>query len=130
MQHIVADIIGQMHLLGLNSCRFSKEGAISHASRDNDMADIIYSMLLYNNVPAEDILYTSCEDEISRIPEGVSIYKYLRDFFVDSYSIEIYVIFVTSKNNRRGAKNEIGTAWITQVDNKIFNISPLHRNIH
>lgn len=84
-------------------------------------------MLQYNNVPKEDIIYTSCEDEECRIPEGTSIYEYLRKFFVDSYSDKkMYVIFVTSENTPKawGAMVEIGASWITQIDNKIFNISP------
>ena len=38
----------------------------------------------------------------------------------------MFVIFVTSNNtpNSWGAMIEIGAAWITQIDNKIFNISP------
>lgn len=105
-----------------------KKILISHASNDKLLADLIYSFLLYNGVPASDILYTSCDDEKSRIPEGVvSIYEYLRDFFVESYSNQkIFVIFVTSENtpNAWGAMTEIGASWITQVGNKIFNIPP------
>ncbi len=105
-----------------------KRVLISHASADKALADIIYSFLVFNGVPAEDILYTSCDDEISRIPESAtSIYNYLRDFFVDSYSDQkIFVVFVTSVNTPQawGAMTEIGASWITQVDNKIFNISP------
>ncbi len=100
---------------------------ISHTYADKDLADIVYAMLLHNNVPAEDILYTNCDDEVSRIPEGVSIYDYLRDFFVESYSNQkIFVLFITSTKTPAawGAMTEIGAAWITQVDNKIFNIAP------
>ena len=86
-------------------------------------------MLLYNNVPPEDIIYTNCDNEVSRIPEGKvgasGIYKYLRDFFVNSYSTQkMYVIFVTSENTKSswGALTEVGAAWITQVEHKIFNI--------
>ncbi len=101
---------------------------ISHASEDKSLADLIYSFLTFNGVPPEDILYTSCDDETSRIPEGTtSIYNYLRDFFVESYSNQkIFVIFVTSDNTpvAWGAMTEIGASWITQVDNRIFNIPP------
>lgn len=100
---------------------------ISHTYADKPLADIVYQMLVFNNVPPEDIIYTNCDDEICRIPEGVSIYDYLRDFFVDSYSTQkIYVLFITSENTQRawGAMSEIGAAWITQVNNKIFNIPP------
>ncbi len=102
---------------------------ISQTYPDKDLADIIYNMLVYNNVPPQDIIYTNCDDEISRIPEGdvgkSGIYNYLRDFFVDSYSTQkMYVIFVTSENTKKswGALTEIGAAWITQVEHKIFNI--------
>lgn len=102
-----------------------KKILISQTLKDKDLADIIYNMLIFNNIPAEDIIYTNCDDEKSRIPEGVGIYNYLRDFFVDSYSTQkIYVIFVTSCNTKMswGALTEVGAAWITQVEHKIFNI--------
>lgn len=104
-----------------------KKVLISHTYKDKDLADIVYKMLLFNNIPSEDILYTSCDDEVCRIPEGVSIYNYLRDFFVESYSKQnIFVLFITSDNTRQawGAMTEIGASWITQIDNKIFNIPP------
>lgn len=104
-----------------------KKILISHTSKDKPLADMVYQMLLYNNVPADDIIYTNCDDEVCRIPEGISIYDYLRDFFVESFSTQkIYVLFITSENTQTawGAITEIGAAWITQIDNKIFNIPP------
>lgn len=103
-----------------------KKILISQTKQDKDLADTIYNMLLYNNVPSADIIYTNCDDEEARVPEeSTGIYNYLRDFFVNSYSTQkIYVIFVTSENTKKswGAVIEIGAAWITQIDNKIFNI--------
>ena len=104
-----------------------KKILISHTYKDKDLADVVYNMLLFNNVPSEDVLYTSCDDEVCRIPEGVSIYDYLRDFFVESYSKQkLFVLFITSDNTPKawGAMTEIGASWITQIDNKIFNIPP------
>lgn len=104
-----------------------KKILISHTYKDKDLADVVYNMLLFNNVPSEDVLYTSCDDEVCRIPEGVSIYNYLRDFFVESYSKQkLFVLFITSDNTPKawGAMTEIGASWITQIDNKIFNIPP------
>lgn len=98
---------------------------ISHTGRDKDISDIVYSMLVFNNVPPEDIIYTSCDDEISRVPQGMNIYEYLRKFFVDSVSDKkMYVLFITSENTKTawGAMVEIGASWITKVDHKIFNI--------
>lgn len=115
--------------LGLKSVVDSqkKKVLISQTYDDKSFSDIIYKMLLHNNVSAEDILYTNCDDEVCRVPEGTEVYEYLRDFFVESYSTQkIYVLFVTSENTKQswGAITEVGAAWITQIDHKIFNIHP------
>lgn len=90
IEQVISDAINDnANALGLKTVVDSqkKKILISHASKDKSLADLIYSFLVFNNIPPEDILYTSCDDEISRIPEGVaSIYNYLRDFFVESYS--------------------------------------------
>ena len=102
-----------------------KKILICHTGDDKDLSDVIYNLLLFNRVPPEDIIYTNCDDEISRIPEGVEVYDYLRTFFVESYSAEkIYVIYVTSKNMARawGAVTEVGAGWVTRIDHKVFNI--------
>lgn len=104
-----------------------KKILISQTYGDKPFADIVHQMLIYNNVPADDILYTNCDDEVCRVPEGTGVYDYLRDFFVESYSTQkIYVLFVTSENTKRswGAITEVGASWITQIDHKIFNIYP------
>lgn len=130
LKGVVSNVINKnIPELGLKTIIDSqkKKILISHTYNDKDLADVVYKMLLYNNVIADDILYTSCDDEICRIPEGVSIYNYLRDFFVESYSKQkIFVLFITSDNTLKawGAMTEIGASWITQIDNKIFNIPP------
>ena len=104
-----------------------KKILISHTKKDTSLADIIYSMLVFNNVPPEDIIYTNCENEVCRVPEDVPVYDYLKKFFVDSYSDQkMYVIFVTSEFSEKswGALIEVGAAWITSIDSKIFNIPP------
>jgi len=104
-----------------------KKILISQTTDDKSFADVICQMLLFNNIQKDDILYTNCDDEVCRVPEGVSIYEYLRDFFVMSYSTQlIYVLFITSENTKKswGAITEVGAAWITQIDHKIFNIAP------
>ncbi|MBR6183182.1 MAG: ATP-binding protein [Bacteroidales bacterium] len=104
-----------------------KKLLISHTKADKALADIVYKMLIFNNVPAEIIIYTNCDDEMCRIPEGVKVYNYLKRFFVDSYSDQkMYVLFVTSDKSQSswGALVEVGAAWITSIDNKIFNIPP------
>ncbi|MDR1696489.1 MAG: ATP-binding protein [Endomicrobium sp.] len=102
-----------------------KKILISQTLKDKDLSDVVYNMLIFNSVSPEDIIYTNCDDEIARIPEGVSIYKYLRDFFVNSYSTQkIYAIFITSHESKSkwGAVAEVGAAWITEIEHKIFNV--------
>lgn len=104
-----------------------KKILISQTYPDKAFADVIYQMLLFNNVPPDDILYTNCDDEVCRVPEGRAVYDYLREFFVESYSTQkIFVLFVTSANTKVswGAITEVGASWITKIDHKIFNIHP------
>lgn len=104
-----------------------KKILISQTYPDKPFADIIYQMLLHNNVPPEDILYTNCDDEVCRVPEERGVYDYLREFFVESYSTQkLFVLFVTSENTKVswGAITEVGASWITQIDHKIFNVHP------
>lgn len=103
-----------------------KKILISHTGKDKKTADLIYNMMIYNNIPPEDILYTNCDDEEPRIPPGINIYDYLRDFFVDSYSKDrIFILFVTSSDMETswGAMIEAGAAWITQTDHLLFNVN-------
>lgn len=130
LKEIIYQVINNnMPDLGIKSSIDSKKKKIliSQTYPDKSLADIIYRFLVFNNVPEEDILYTNCDDEVCRIPEGTSVYGYLRDFFVESYSDQkIFVIFVTSENTKTswGALTEVGASWITQVDHKVFNIPP------
>ena len=104
-----------------------KKILISQTYPDKPLADIIHQMLVFNNVPSDDILYTNSDDEVCRVPEGREVYDYLREFFVESYSTEkIFVLFVTSENTKVswGAITEVGASWITKIDHKIFNIHP------
>ncbi|MCZ7616455.1 MAG: ATP-binding protein [Ignavibacteriaceae bacterium] len=71
-----------------------KKILISQTIGDKPLSDILHSMLLHNNVPAEDILYTNCDDEVCRVPDGVGVYDYLRDFFVESYSTQKYLYYL------------------------------------
>jgi len=130
IEEVISDSINENSPdLGLKTVVDSqkKKILISQTYGDKPFADIVFQMLLFNNVPVDDILYTNCDDEVCRVPEGRGVYEYLRDFFVESYSTQkIFVIFVTSENTKIswGAITEVGAAWITQVDHKIFNIHP------
>jgi len=130
IQQVIFDSINSSTLdLGIKSIIDSqkKKILISQTYSDKALSDIVYKMLVFNNVPEEDILYTNCDDEVCRVPEGYSVYGYLRDFFVESYSTQkIFVLFITSENTQKswGAITEVGASWITQIDHKIFNIKP------
>ena len=104
-----------------------KKLLISHTGADSDFATIAYKMLQYNGIAKEDIIYTSSEDQEARIPRGVSIFDYLRRFFVESASTEmVYVVFITSEkmSSSWAVLSEIGAAWITRKEHQVFNIEP------
>jgi len=110
---------------------------ICQIKKDKVLSDVIYKMLLFNDVPDSDIIYTNCDNEECRIPNRMDIYEYLRNFFVESYSDKkIFVIYVTSNDMAKkwGAVTEVGAGWIARSRHEIFNIyahkpqSPL--NIH
>lgn len=106
--------------------RAKKKILISQTKRDKALADIVCSMLEFNNVPLEDILYTNNDDPITHIPIDEKIYDYLQKFFVDSLSSQkIYVIYITSENMSQswGCLMEAGAGWITKSDYCIFNIN-------
>lgn len=130
IEKVIFDTINEnVPSLGIKSLVDSqkKKILISQTYPDKALADIVYKMLVFNNVPEEDILYTNCDDEVCRIPEEYSVYGYLRDFFVESYSNQkIFVLFITSENTKQswGAITEVGASWITQIDHKVFNIPP------
>lgn len=122
------------NLLGLKPLldKEKKKILISQTSKDKDLSDVIYELLLFNGVPKKEIIFTNSDDEVSRIPEGYDIYKYLRDFFVDSISDQkMYVVYVTSIDMGKswGAIVEVGANWITQMNHKIFNINDFHPGI-
>lgn len=103
-----------------------KKILISHCRLDKPLADIIQKMLGFNGIPDEDIIYTSSDNVDCAVPAGASIFDYLRDYFVNSYSDKkIFVIYVTS--NEMSQKwfpvTEVGAGWITQSKHEIFNIN-------
>lgn len=103
-----------------------KKILISHYSGDKALCDIIEKMLIFNNVPEEDVIYTSSDNVDSGIPAGASIFEYLRDYFVNSYSDKkIFVIYVTSKDmsEKWYPVTEVGAGWITESKHEIFTIN-------
>lgn len=132
---VVSDEIEAMKpLLGFKATvdANKKKIMISQTLKDKPISDVIYQMLLFNNVPKEDIIYSNGPDPETNLPEK-DIYGYLQEFFIKSASTEmIYVLFVTSKNVididkehpavSWGELMEIGAAWVTKKDHWIFNV--------
>ena len=117
-----------MPLLGLkrSTDMAKKKILISHATDDKDIADLIYDLLLYNDIDPSEIIYTNSTHEESRIPEGTGIFDYLRDFFVQSISSQMLnVIFVTSDASakRWSPVCEVGAAWVTRASHKVFTVN-------
>lgn len=73
--------VGKLAALSVSDEVYVKT-VVSHTRADKDLADVLYEMLKFNNVPAKDLLYTNSDDEEARIPEVASgksgIYDYLR----------------------------------------------------
>jgi len=103
-----------------------KKLLISHSGQDKLVCDFIFDLLIFNGIPAEEIIYTSSDNPDSVIPGKAPIFDYLRDFFVESYSTErIYVIYVTSQSMAESwaAVSEVGAGWISKSEHEIFNIN-------
>jgi len=125
---ISAEMNNAFPLMGLKQRVDSnkKKILISHYSGDKALCDVIEKMLVFNNVPEEDIIYTSSDNVDSGIPAGAHLFEYLRDYFVDSYSDKkIFVIYVTSENMAKewNPVTEVGAGWITESKHQIFTIN-------
>ena len=105
-----------------------KKFLISHSDDDKRVATFIYDLLLFNNIPKEDILFSGANPPESRIPIDSDIYDYIRKVFVGTKSgAKLNVMFVTSSMLEKswGAMVEIGAYWVTtrNKDSCIFNIN-------
>lgn len=99
---------------------------ISHSSKNKAIGDFSYDLLTFSGIPASDIIYTSNDDSVSRIPESEGIYDYLRNFFVNSYSTEkIYVLYITSDEMASSwpCVSEVGAGWVLKSDHNVFNLN-------
>ncbi|MCL8211212.1 hypothetical protein LD125_00283 [Mesoplasma sp. JKS002658] len=108
-----------------NEKSITKKIMISHSGKDKKFCDFVYDVLVDNNIDPKDILYSNCDDVLSRIPEDENIYNYLRTFFVNSVvNKKMHVIYVYSENMKGswGAISEVGAGWITQSNSSIFNL--------
>jgi len=82
-----------------NEKSITKKIMISHSGKDKKFCDFVYDVLVDNNIDPKDILYSNCDDVLSRIPEDENIYNYLRTFFVNSVvNKKMHVIYVYSEN--------------------------------
>ncbi len=115
-----------MDLLGIKSEADEKRKKILLSQTENDKAfsDVIYDMLIYNEIPPQAIIYSNSSNIDSRLPLRTNIYEFLRNLFVDTYSKEkLYIIYVTSQNMHEswGCHMEAGAGWIVRNEYTIFN---------
>ena len=99
---------------------------ISHSSRDKEVTNFIYEFLKYNNVNPEEFIYSSAIDDEAKLPLGINIFDYLRDFFVKSITnSNMIVIYIVSENleSSWNACTEVGAGWITKTEDKVFSIN-------
>lgn len=128
-KQIESQLNGAMPILGLKNKidAQKKKILISHSSLDKGVADVVCHMLEFNNVPDEDILYTSSDNINCDIPASIDdVFAYLRDFFVNSYSDEkMYALYITSQAMSKSwfPVTEVGAMWVTQSQHKVFNIA-------
>lgn len=100
----------------------NKHILISHSSDNKDAADIIYQLLLFCGYQAHQILYTSSDNLISRVPSGEDIFEYIREFFVQNWWNKPPVFFVLSNEYEQSwfASLEAGATWVTLSDHLIM----------
>ena len=128
MAEIISDEMNEaINLIGLKQKVDAQKRKIliCHTGEDKILADVVYKMLIFNDISDTEFIYSSCDSEGARIPEATSIFEYLRNFFVDSYSDKkILVLYITSNDmaSSWGAVTEVGAGWITKSNHKIFNI--------
>lgn len=125
---IAGEMNAALPLIGLKQKVDSnkKKILISHFSGDKVLCDVIEKMLIFNNFPEEDIIYTSSDNVECGIPAGESIFDYLRQYFVESFSDKkIFVIYVTSEDMAQKwfPVTEVGAGWITKSKHEIFTIN-------
>lgn len=77
-------------LVGCAPCQPFSQMRFKMGKADRDLSESIYQMLLYNGILKQDIIFTNSLDEEARIPEGISVFDYLREFFVESMNYEFH----------------------------------------
>ncbi|QAS70272.1 hypothetical protein DLJ48_06935 [Oenococcus sicerae] len=96
---------------------------ISQTKADDRLNSVIYEMLLFNNFEPDEILYSTCVNAASRVPYGIHIYDYIREFFAQSaLQHDLYVFYMDSDNTKcsRGVSVETGAGWVTQTKHFII----------
>ncbi len=99
---------------------------ICHTENDKVFCDILFKLLIECEFDSSEIIYTSCDEAGSRIPDGKDIFDYLREFFVKSISLKkLFVFYITSPSMAHswGAMSEVGAGWITKTDHRIVAIN-------
>lgn len=124
----ISEALQKVGTKALKSKENAKKVLISQTGKDSKINDCIYEMLIFNNFTPEEIIYTNAnsargQDRLkSKIPAGMDIWAYLREFFVTTFSDnKIYVFYIWSDNVKtsHGAVVEQGAGWVIQADHAI-----------
>ncbi len=100
----------------------SKKILISHSSENQKEAEFIYKIFKYCGFSADEILYTnSATDVKARLPTGVNIFDYIREFFIQDWIKKPYIFFILSKEFESSwfACLEAGATWVINSDHSI-----------
>lgn len=107
----------------IQSKKSTKQILISQTSDDEKLNECIYELLKFNGFKADEIIYSNSLEDDSRLPIGVGIYDYLREFFVKSISDkQIYIFYIVSDNtaNAHGVLMEQGAGWIVRSEHSVI----------
>ena len=100
-----------------------KKILICHVRENKFLADKVYKSLVDDyGFPSKEIIYTSSDNEASRLPVQTNIFEYLRKFFVQDWRDNPHVIFIVSKDMEKSwhASLEAGASWVTQTKHNLF----------
>ena len=114
---------------------------ISHSSNDKNAADKIYYLLLACGFDPKEIIYTSASgdnSDLSGLPAGENIFKYIKNFFIQDWYDNPFVFFVLSERYEKSwwAVLEAGATWVTRFNHSILSLEgytpqdPLNENKH
>ena len=95
-----------------------KKILISHASESKTIIDEFEKVLHYCGIEDTEIIYTSSDHEDSRFGTYEDLFKYLKDFFVDTFfDPSLCVVYFFNKEfiSKWGSVLEAGAGWVLKT---------------